>query len=46
MQLTRIRQDDFLAQLAQALAAYDIDEDDLLRDEDCQRVAENLRQTG
>jgi hypothetical protein len=46
LQLTRIRQDDFLAQLAQALATYDTDGDGLLSEGDWQRVADDLRQTG
>jgi hypothetical protein len=45
IQISRIRQDDFLAQLTQALAAYDTDGDGLLSDDDWQRVADDLRQT-
>lgn len=46
IQLTRIRQDDFLAQLAQALATYDTDGDGLLSESDWLRVADDLCQTG
>lgn len=42
IRITRIRQDDFLAQLTQALATYDTDGDGLLSDEDWQRVALDL----
>ncbi|PZX12676.1 hypothetical protein [Celeribacter halophilus] len=44
--ITRITQEDFLAQLAQALALYDRDEDGLLTEEEWQWVQDALNDTG
>ncbi len=44
--ITRITQEDFLAQLAQALALYDHDGDGLLTEEEWQWVQDALNDTG
>lgn len=44
-QITRITQVDFLAQLEQALARYDLDEDGLLSEDEWQKVAKDHAQT-
>lgn len=45
-EITRITQEDFLAQLAAILARYDTDGDGILSDEDWSRVAEDFRKAG
>ncbi|WP_417272963.1 hypothetical protein [Celeribacter halophilus] len=44
--ITRITQEDFLAQLAQALALYDHDGDGLLTEEEWQWAQDALNDTG
>jgi len=44
--ITRVTQEDFLAQLAQALALYDRDGDGLLTEEEWQWVQDALNDTG
>jgi len=44
--ITRVTQEDFLAQLAQALALYDHDGDGLLTEEEWQWVQDALNDTG